>query len=875
MSSAFPLLSLSLALFLSAGCSDWGSTPLPCHGFDQDNDGFAGSYVTTDGSSCGDVEGPDCDDRNPKIHPGAEEECDGLDNDCDDRIDPDEDGDGWPACDGDCDDADPEVHPEAVEICNDMDDDCDGFVDNGLDQDGDGWRFCAGDCDDADPTVHPEADELCDGLDNDCDGSPGDGEYDHDGDGWRSCDGDCDDGDPAINPEAEDLCNGVDDNCDDLLDLLDQDLDGDGFLGCEECDDGDPEISPVSPERCNELDDDCDGLVDEGYDLDGDGFSSCGGDCDDSDPAVYPAAPELCNRVDDDCDGVLPDDEWDLDADGTTECEGDCAPLDPDISPLASEVCNGVDDDCDGALPADELDADADGGMACEECDDTDAFYNILDLDRDGQSSCDGDCDDLDASLDALDADGDGVSLCDGDCDDSDPARSPSQAELCDFADNDCDDEIDEDFIDMDGDGAAECVELCNGLDDDSDGSADEGFSDGGDNATWVDASAFSGGDGTYASPYTSIADAIDARSPVTPCDIHVLQGVYSENLVVDGGYLGLLAVDGSAVTTIDAMGTDRAVLAQSTDSSSYISGFTITGGDVSSYGGGVLIEDGDLTVEDCVIEGNAGSDGGGLYCRGCTGSLIGSTVRDNIASTTFAYPTGGGVAVCYTGAEFTLEDNLIVGNLVSSTDSYGGGVGAWAATSVVLRRNLIYDNESTSAGGGVSARDGTTIELENNIIVGNIAVGGVGGAGIELSNEAAATVVNNVLVGNEGGIAQLAVSWSDSSADIRNNIVADSTIPGVGSYGGSYSPSMTYNDVHGNTGGEYYNLSNPTGVDGNISVEPMFTDFSDDGDWTNDDFSLASGSPCIDAGDPATGYDDPDGTQNDMGAYGGPEATW
>jgi hypothetical protein len=38
-------------------------------------------------------------------------------------------------------------------------------------------------------------------------------------------------------------------------------------------------------------------------------------------------------------------------------------------------------------------------------------------------------------------------------------------------------------------------------------------------------------------------------------------------------------------------------------------------------------------------------------------------------------------------------------------------------------------------------------------------------------------------------------------------------------------------------------------------------------------DYHLAFGSPCIDAGNPAAEYNDPDGSRNDMGAFGGPDA--
>jgi hypothetical protein len=89
------------------------------------------------------------------------------------QFDCDLDGDGAPAarCGGtDCDDHDPAVHPGADELCDGLDNDCSGGVDvSENDQDGDGFRVCAGDCNDYDAAVNPGAQEVCaDGIDNDC-----------------------------------------------------------------------------------------------------------------------------------------------------------------------------------------------------------------------------------------------------------------------------------------------------------------------------------------------------------------------------------------------------------------------------------------------------------------------------------------------------------------------------------------------------------------------------------------------------------------------------------------------------------------------------------------------------------------------------------
>jgi MYXO-CTERM domain-containing protein len=77
----------------------------------------------------------------------------------------------------DCDDSRPEAFPGADELCNGLDEDCDGLPGaDEVDQDGDDVLACD-DCDDDDPSVHPGADEPCNGIDNDCDGDvpePGD-----------------------------------------------------------------------------------------------------------------------------------------------------------------------------------------------------------------------------------------------------------------------------------------------------------------------------------------------------------------------------------------------------------------------------------------------------------------------------------------------------------------------------------------------------------------------------------------------------------------------------------------------------------------------------------------------------------------------------
>ncbi|MBN2011954.1 DUF1565 domain-containing protein [candidate division KSB1 bacterium] len=128
---------------------------------------------------------------------------------------------------------------------------------------------------------------------------------------------------------------------------------------------------------------------------------------------------------------------------------------------------------------------------------------------------------------------------------------------------------------------------------------------------------------------------------------------------------------------------------------------------------------------------------------------------------------------------------------------------------------------------------------------------------GIQLKTCADAAIINNTFYTIQGTAI---IYDQESSLTNMNNIFAGADFNPVHST--SQSP-MDYCAIW-----DYETAF--TGITpgiGNIVADPQFVNPA------SQNYHLLPTSPCIDTGNPATGYDDLDGSRNDMGAYGGPFA--
>ena len=178
---------------------------------------------------------------------------------------------------------------------------------------------------------------------------------------------------------------------------------------------------------------------------------------------------------------LVPDPDADLDGFYWFQ---DCNDSNPDVYPYALELLNGIDDDCDLMWDEGFNETDADSDNLSDYSEYHAYGTNWTNLDTDGDLLTDGD-EVLIYFTDPLVKDNDSDS--DGwywfqDCNDTNPEINPDIVESLDGIDNNCNDEVDEDFIgqDSDSDGLLDLDEFNNMTTDpfnpDSD---DDGLTDG------------------------------------------------------------------------------------------------------------------------------------------------------------------------------------------------------------------------------------------------------------------------------------------------------------------------------------------------------------------------------------------------------------
>jgi len=232
-----------------------------------------------------------------------------------------------------------------------------------------------------------------------------------------------------------------------------------------------------------------------------------------------------------------------------------------------------------------------------------------------------------------------------------------------------------------------------------------------------------------------------------------------------------------------------------------------------------------------------------GGYTLNCSG-------RDVNPSNTILDGGGLGEVIVLEDLSHSPHVELVVEGVTIQNGQSGSGIMAQTNSGkIILANNNIINNLADHYAGVSVSSDSGEIILSNNIVAGNTATNYGAGISVTTTN-GHIYLINNTIAGNavssdwgHGAGIYLWMGGGSSVADIYNNIIwGNSASDGGEIYINFRSVDVTIN--------AYNNNFNPEDVTGtlthagdNINAEPMFVDAA------GDDYHLAFGSPCIDAG--------------------------
>ena len=264
----------------------------------------------------------------------------------------------------------------------------------------------------------------------------------------------------------------------------------------------------------------------------------------------------------------------------------------------------------------------------------------------------------------------------------------------------------------------------------------------------------------------------------------------------------------------VDTDNSYHVVTASGVDATTILDGFTITGGNTNSEGGGMYNKDSSPTLSNLIFTNNKGAVGGGMYNEN------GSPILTNITFYRNNADAGGGM--------FNRNGKPTLTNVTFSentTNQLGGGMhnedSSPTLTNVTFSRNKAIDY-----GGGMCnvANNGTTNPKLTNVTFFQNEAGEKGGGIVHIAYTglpdpiAESTIINAIFWGNTNG--QIVDNVGDPTT-VTNSIVQDGCPTGV-----------TCTDI--------------------ITDDPKLDSILADNGGFSMTHALQAGSPAIDAGDQA-----------------------
>ncbi|MCK4506318.1 MAG: T9SS type A sorting domain-containing protein, partial [Candidatus Aegiribacteria sp.] len=243
-------------------------------------------------------------------------------------------------------------------------------------------------------------------------------------------------------------------------------------------------------------------------------------------------------------------------------------------------------------------------------------------------------------------------------------------------------------------------------------------------------------------------------------------------------------------------------------------------------------------------ISNNEAQITGGMSITHSNAEIINNTIINNLG---IGAQGAGGIRI-------NSPSVLLYSNYISGNDGARGG-GVAISGNVTLIGNIIVENQA-GIGGGIACY-GNYLLMENNTVCMNTALSDpYGTGGLRIVQCDTAFVTNNIIWGNQA-----------PNGTVPNILIYDTYI------------TISYSNIGGGLDSVWIDsTSTLIWGPGNIDIDPQFeTGYFGD-------YHLSYVSPCIDAGNPAYEYNDPEDPfnpgyalwpamgliRNDMGAFGG-----